>query len=294
MFKGLWNRYFKNYKVAMVIPLVILVLSFSIIYFNYSRTGDFVPMDVSIKGGTTITVQTDISYGADELVSWFESEFNVADVNVRDLKALVGETVLGYEFQTTSFLDSAVIKEKFALKFGIGEKTEKLSIGLQGPVLGEKFIESTIKILFIAFVLMGITVFWYFKSIAPSISIMFSTFADVVGMLAILSILGMPLNIAGIGAMLMMIGYSTDSDVLLASNIIKYKEGELEQRMKNVLKTEVTMSVAAFVCYALMFFISNVDTIRNIALILMLGLIFDLTNTWLLGAALQRIYAEKK
>lgn len=294
MFGSLWKYYFKNYKIMILLPIAILIFSSFIIYSNYRKTGDFVPMDISIKGGTTISVQTSKVFTVNELQQWFDSEFNVLDVTVRDLKGLVGEAVIGYEFQTTSMLDSSNIKEKFASKFEIDRNSDKLSIGLQGPVLGENFVASTVKILIIAYFLMGFTVFWYFRNLIPSISIVFSVFSDLIGILAALSILGMPLNIAGIGAILMMLGYSTDDDVLLTSNILKYKEGELEERMKNAFKTELTMNTSAFVCYSIMFLISNVDTIRNIALILMLGLLFDFINTWFLGAALQRLYAEKK
>ena len=112
--------------------------------------------------------------------------------------------------------------------------------------------------------------------------------------LGLMSILGIELSAGAIGAMLMMIGYSTDSDILLATNIIKRREGTLEERMKRAIKSEITMGVAAFVAFFVMYSLSTIEVIKQIAIILLFGLIFDVINTWLGNAGFQRLYLEYK
>ena len=53
--------YNQNYKKLLIIPIVILTLSLIYMGFFYFQTGDLVYKDVSLTGGTTITIQTEIS-----------------------------------------------------------------------------------------------------------------------------------------------------------------------------------------------------------------------------------------
>ena len=62
MKKKLVEIYDKQYKKLLFIPFIILLISSALIGYNYSVTGDFVNKGVSLKGGSTITINkaTDI------------------------------------------------------------------------------------------------------------------------------------------------------------------------------------------------------------------------------------------
>jgi len=51
--------------------------------------------------------------------------------------------------------------------------------------------------------------------------------------------------------------------------------------------------LAAFVTFSIMFFVSNVELIKHIALVLIIGIFFDIIDTWLGNAGFQRIYKER-
>ena len=53
--------YDKNYKKLIIIPAVVLALSLIFITIFYVQTGDIINKDVSLAGGTTITIQTDMA-----------------------------------------------------------------------------------------------------------------------------------------------------------------------------------------------------------------------------------------
>ncbi len=288
----IWEFYFKNYKIFMIVPVLFLIFSLSIIVNNMIKTGDIMKMDVSLKGGTTISIATDKLFEIKDLNEWFLSEFKVEDVSVRRLTDVVSGKINGYTFGSTSKIDLSELKTKTMEKFQVEEET--LSIAIQGPILGENFIAGTSRIILIALILMGITIFWRFKKITPAISILFSTSTDIFAIITALSLMGERLSIASIGALLMIIGYSTESDVLLATNILKKEEGTLKERMKDALKTEITMDITALVCFGVMWIVSTVTITKEISLVLLLGLIFNFIDTWFLGAGLQRMYAEKK
>jgi preprotein translocase subunit SecF len=92
----------------------------------------------------------------------------------------------------------------------------------------------------------------------------------------------------------MIIGYSSDSDILLASSIFKKKDGDLKERLGSSIKTQFTMNLTALVTFVIMFALSSVDAIKQISLVLMIGIFFDLINTWLASASIQRLYSEYK
>ena len=54
------------------------------------------------------------------------------------------------------------------------------------------------------------------------------------------------------------------------------------------------MSLAAITTSLVMFSLTNIEMIRSIALILLIGSISDVLNTWVLSAGLQRMYMERK
>ena len=48
--------YNKNYKKFLLIPLILLILSLGYIFYFYNQNGDFIKKDVSLTGGTSITL----------------------------------------------------------------------------------------------------------------------------------------------------------------------------------------------------------------------------------------------
>ncbi len=59
--KDFENWYDKNYKKMLIAPVVLLSASFLFLAFFYIQTGDIILKDVSLTGGTSITVFTEIS-----------------------------------------------------------------------------------------------------------------------------------------------------------------------------------------------------------------------------------------
>ena len=53
--------YNRHYKLGIIFPFVILLISFIIIGQKYSAVGDFMERDVSLKGGLSATLYTDKS-----------------------------------------------------------------------------------------------------------------------------------------------------------------------------------------------------------------------------------------
>lgn len=294
MLGKLFDWYFKNYKKILLIPIVLLVFNIGIILNTWRTTGAPVIMDSSLKGGVSFTFtyssELDLASFEDYLINSLSTE----DIEIITLRSQLTSGVIGYDIQTEEGVTQEELQSSIESYLGVELSTDEVSFGTQSSVIGESFLSDSLILIIAGFVLMSIVSYFYFKNVIPALSITFSTASDFIGILAVLDLLSVKVSIATIGALLMIIGYSTDSDILLATNIIKRKEGTLKSRMKKAIKTESTMAIAAIVTFAIMYLFSSVEIIKHIALILLIGIFFDLINTWGQNASLQRLYVEWK
>ena len=283
-----WKYYFKNYKKLTLIPIILSLIMFGALGYSKITTGEFFQKDVSVKGGYTATITINQEINVQELTPEF------GKLEIRIIRDALQTNIQGYELLGEQELVSTELITFFQENYGITLTNDDVSIGFQSAAIAKTFFEQATKALLLAFILMGGVVFYYFRKPSPSISIILSTFLDVICILGAMNILGIKVSTASIGALLMIVGYSTDSDKLLSTNILKRKDKPLKERMLRAFKTELTIDVAAFVVFATMFLLSNVIMIKEIALILLLGIFFDLINTWFGTAALQRILVVEK
>jgi preprotein translocase subunit SecF len=286
--RGWYDRY---YKILMLIPVIAVVLSLVYIGMFYSKTGDLINRDVSLKGGTTITLSGEDINSVDLEAKLQEKVPDVGFRSLSDLRtgkriALVIESSLGPE------------ELKSAVEEALGYKLtdENSSIEFTGPTLSGNFYRQLIIALIISFCLMSMVIFIMFKSFIPSSAVLFAAVSDIIMALAFIDYLGVKISAAGIAAFLMLIGYSVDTDILLTTRALKKTEGTLNQRIYGAFKTGIFMTTTALVAVLPAFFIVTglPDSFRQIFLILSLGLIADIFNTWLTNGGIIKWYCEKK
>ena len=134
------------------------------------------------------------------------------------------------------------------------------------------------------------------KNSVPSFAVMLSAFADIVMTLAVVNLLGIKVSTAGIVAFLMLIGYSVDTDILLTTRVTKKRNVIINNELWSSFKTGTTMTVTSIIAVATaLIVVYGFGTILNeIFIILLIGLLFDLFNTWITNASLIKWYAEKR
>jgi len=162
-----------------------------------------------------------------------------------------------------------------------------------GSTLGQSFFKQMFVALLIAFVSMGIVFQLYFKNIYGTAAALFSAFMDIFITVGITNLMGIKLTAGGIAAYLMLIGYSIDTSILLSTKLLKEK-GDLKQGLFNAMTTGFTMSAAGIAAMGVSFLLTNNSTLRQIMLILVIGLVIDLITTWVGNVAFLRYYLERR
>ncbi len=281
--------YDRNYKFLLIIPFLFLILSFISLGYTYAKTGDFIKKDISLTGGTSITVNGEPSEN-------FESELkkNFADSSVRRLTDLRTNKVNSFIIETSAKPEEIQPAIEKLLDYELNEKNS--NIEFTGSSLSSNFYKQLLTALVISFILMSLVVFLLFRTFIPSIAVISAALSDIIMSLALVNVLGMKISAAGIAAFLMLIGYSVDTDILLTTRALRRKELILNQRIYSAFKTGILMTLTALISVIPIFFIVSgiPDSFRQIFIILAIGLFADILNTWLTNASLIKWYCEVK
>jgi preprotein translocase subunit SecF len=136
-----------------------------------------------------------------------------------------------------------------------------------------------------------------FLSPIPSMAVVFGAANDIIIALGAMGLFKIPLGVASVAGLLMLIGYSIDTDVLTAIRILRRGEGTPEERAYSAMRTGVTMTATAIVSFGVLFVVSliaYVPTYYEIAGVVLFGLIGDIATTWLGNASMILMYKKRK
>lgn len=294
--KKLYYVYEKHYKKLMLIPLTLLILSIFQIGFQVATTGDFIRKGISLKGGITLTIPTEEDIDMTELQDALSAEFQGYEISARNLLSSGLKT--GIIIESDIDVDDAKLMRSFIASIkentGLSMKEGTYNVESMGSTLGNSFFRQTLVALLIAFIFMSLVVFIIFRSLVPSFAVILSAVTDILFSLAMFNLFGMKLSTAGVAAFLMLIGYSVDTDILLATKVLKRKGGTVLDRVLSAVKTGLTTNFTTMAAVLVALFLTQSDAIRQIMTIIMFGLIMDLPSTWLQNAGILRFYMEKK
>ncbi|MBS3123893.1 hypothetical protein J4437_04630 [Candidatus Woesearchaeota archaeon] len=281
-----------HYKKLLLFPFLLLIFALMQIGMQYASTGDFVQKGISLKGGSTITLNYDESISAQSLELELQQEFPEADLSLRTITST--NRIVGYTLET-NLQDKEEIDhflEVLGTKVSLNEGT--YGIEVIDSSLGSSFFVQTGWALIIAFIFMALVVFAYFRMVVPSLSVILVAFSDIVTTLAIFNLTGSKLSTGGVAAFLMLVGYSVDTEMLLNSKALKQPASTFMKQIYGAIGTGMTMTLTVLVAVFVAFIFVNNDLVRQIMFILFIGLLVDMVNSWILNVGLLRWHLEKK
>ena len=273
---------FKKYsnKQLICLPLTLLLVSILILGGWYLFTGSPVNPGIEFTGGTEITLISE--GGIDPIYSTFEWPID----SIRPIATQANAYIV-------TFQASTVQSDQLEL-VSINAGFDVLAVQSTSPSFGAESQKLALFGLIMAFTGMAIVVFFLFRKLIPSVAVVLSALGDIIIPLAIMNLLGIQLSLGTVAALLMLIGYSVDSDILLTNHILKRK-GDFYESTYNAMRTGLTMtftSLSAIVVMTISSFLFGVDILTSIGVVLIFGLVVDLLNTYLLNFSLLRWYIE--
>lgn len=283
--------YKKNYRRLILVPVFIFVISLFFIFQAVIDDGTPVYRDVSLKGGLSAIVEVDSLSLDIELLNSLEGDFNENSFVVSELIS---------EGKRSGFIIDTDLDENSLILFLEKYFDEDLELGQNynsnfiSSTLSGTFFKQAVYILIVAFVLMSIVIFLYFKELVPSGAVVLSGIFDVIVTIGVLDAFGIKVSIAGIGALLMLIGYSIDTDVLLTNRVVVERGDNYYEKLGFAFKTGVLMTATTLIAGIGALIFTNSQIIYEIALILVIGLIVDFISTWFQNAGIILWWIERK
>jgi preprotein translocase subunit SecF len=285
--------YDTQYKKLLVIPIILFIVAISIIGFKFATTGEFIDRGVTLKGGLILDIYMQIPVSNEVLKKDIETNFIKSSAEVTTLKNLDGTylatTIYASDVKGEELLD--FISQKYSLSF---QGKDNYQINEVETSFSSMFFRQLIWAVVIAFVFMGIVVFIIYKSPVPSLAVIIAVVADVIETIAVLNLLGISISSAAIAAFIMLIGYSVDTDILLSTKVLRQRHGNIFDSIIDSAKTGLMMVGTALIVALSCFFFTNSTVLKEIMLVIIIGCIFDIINTWITNAALLRMYVERK
>lgn len=273
------DRILKSYKPLIAIPAAITLIALLLVTFNGLNES------VDLKGGALAELTLEKSVTQPELESLLREKLGTGDVKVLSIRG---------ERATVQFgTDMDVVKVSEAL-MGTATINSYKSVG---PVLSRQAMNQIYWAIGFAFLFMSLTVFIIFRDPVPSLAVILVAASDIIIAVGGMSLFGIPLSLASVGAILMLIGYSVDTDILLTTRVLKRRKGTINERALGAMKTGVTMSIAAIASMAALYLVTvfampEARVLSDIASVLIIGLLADIITTWLMNLGILRWYLE--
>jgi len=253
------EKILESYKPLIAIPIIITLIAVAILAINGLDRG------IELEGGILADLQLQKPLNSSQLEDTIKNGLGIDEVKVISSSSTQATVEMGgdvkYE-RLTNILNEKALVESFR------------SVD---PVLSEEALTQVYWALAIAFIFMAVTIFIIFRSLVPSIAVILAAAMDIVIALGGMSAFGIPLSLGSVGALLLLIGYSVDTDVLLTTRVLKRRKGSITERALDAMKTGITMAitsisamVALYVVVVLL--IPAAAVLSNIAAVLIIGL----------------------
>ncbi len=201
---------------------------------------------------------------------------------------------------TGSGIKDDVLKRSLEYYLGACVEVERLERGNLlftqiEPSLGQSLKKQGLWAMLIAYILMAFVVFVAFRDFVPSMAVVLAATCDIIVAVGGMVIFDINLENASLAALLMLIGYSVDTDILLTTRVLKRSADTVNERIDNAMKTGLTMTVTAIGALTMLSIIANlahITQLQSIASVLLIGLLADIAGTWFMNAGILRWYLE--
>ncbi|WP_049926674.1 protein translocase subunit SecF [Halopiger goleimassiliensis] len=280
-----YTRY-SNRQLAAV-PLAVLAVAVLVLSGSFLIYGTPVELGMDFAGGAELTVQTTSSEEA------IQTAFDVEPDSIQAAYSPDADNQYIVQFaglEQSEMQDLANQARDNLDADGDAEIVQQESTA--SPSFAAQTQQTALLGLAVAFLGMSVIAFLLFRTFVPSIAIVVSAFSDIVIPLAFMSIAGIQLSLGTVAALLMLIGYSVDSDILLNNHILR-REGDFYESTRRAMRTGITMTLTSMMAMLVMGVVAyyfGVELLASIGIILFVGLAADLMNTYMLNLSMLRWY----
>ncbi|MBI4043301.1 MAG: hypothetical protein HY393_00655 [Candidatus Diapherotrites archaeon] len=191
---------------------------------------------------------------------------------------------------------SSKIQDALVQHFNLGSAVEITREDISSS-FGQNFWTQALAVAVSSIVLLTLVIFVFFREVIPSLAVIEAAAFDLLAAMAAMAVFNIPLSLSSIAALLALIGYSVDTDILLTTRLLKRKDKTLYERADEALGTGLTMTFTAMAAVLVLMVISyytQILVVFEIGFVMFFGMLGDLIATWFLNAPVLLMYIERK
>ena len=290
------NKAIDYNKYGQIFCILLILFSITVLFSNYQKTGEFITKGIDFTGGSEAEIYLDknILVSSDVILSLNEQFSLIDEDKEADVRFSTSTTSNSIHITTKNPIETkeiiSILKDNNIEITGENIQQNYISSGLS-----ENFLKQAQKALLVALLAMALVIFISFRVLAPSLGIMLAAICDILFTVAIMSILELKLTIASLTGLMMLIGYSVDTDVLLTTRLLKRRyEGSVNSQILSSMKTGITMTLTTIVSLLVLYAFAGDTKIGEIAIVIIIGLVGDLPFTWFQNVGILKNYLKSK
>lgn len=285
-----YDRLYEDHEKYFVIPVLMVLAAAGVLFYNFFTTGEFIEKGTDFAGGTEITFEVEGDFTLSEVEEAFDQAGrSEASVMTQD----TGERTLLLVQLPPPDMER---DEALQVLEDAGYTAEIEGFNSISAAVSEQFFQQAQIAFLLAFTIMSVVIFVAFKNFTPSVAVVFAAGGDIIIAAAGMSLVGVPLTLGSLAALLMLIGYSVDTDIVLSTRVLRMNRGSNKSRMWSSIKTGLTMSSGGIAAFTLLYLVSysivGPSELSNIAAVMVIGLLADIPLTWLGNTTILKKYVE--
>lgn len=273
-----------SFKKLLAIPLTLIIISIGILIIWTLMTGVPIDRGMDFVGGTEVRIDVGDIDNPEQTIE----ELDLGEDSITAVPG-TGEYIV-------TFADGVVTADEIESAVDSHDSLSITELSQVSPAIGGDSQQTALMGMIIAFGLMSAFVIALFREIIPAFIIILSVVGNLSITMASMNVIGIELTFGTVGALLMLIGYSVDSDILLNTYILKGRKQTFLEQTHDAMRTGVTMNVtslSAMLVLTLGSFIMSIELLYHMGLILSIGLISDLIITYSMNVGILRYYKTK-
>lgn len=271
----------KNRKIYLIISLTIIVLGLVMFLLNGLNYG------IDFTGGTLIQIKIGKFISVDEvkeIINDYDKDASVLHVGTEKEEIIIKSTLDLSNETITSIIN------KFIEKYDI----QKDSFQSQkfGPFMGKEIRNKALLSTLIASILMLIYITWRFE-FNFGIAAIVALAHDILIMIAVYSILRIPVNGSFIAAILTIVGYSINDTIVIFDRIRENLKLNPKESIDNIINNSIKDSLTRTIYTTLttlmavsVLYILGVEDVRVLALPLIIGMISGVYSSLFIASPL--------
>jgi len=196
----------------------------------------------------------------------------------------------GFHIETDNLSES----EENNVKGVLFNQFDSVTIESIGPAISSLQIEQMLYSIVIAFVVIGVITFIIFRRRIVPMAVLLVIGLDILCVLGCMSLFRVPMSLASVVAIVVLVGYAVDTNILLAYHVLKGVGGEPREQATASMNTGLMMGVLLIVAFLSLNVLTSVTQLNVLTATMIFGIAINIFNTWFLGAGILLRQAERQ